>query len=333
MVAESRPLGDRDRAQLFLVGAIAIAMIILGIVVVINTVLYTESVTSGEAIESTTDAGEFDRQARRNVRSLVLRINHEQVYATNEALEDPINSSLADYSALLAESYASQRPSLVNITYHNGSSEFGRRIVQQTDGAFRSPGPANARDWALIPPAKATNVGRFIANFNVTDSKANPTNISVSNASTGGSDDYVNMSFKRVGGTSGRDIQISSERSFGGNTSKVRCDPSGARVLLDLMNGNAFTDDCQFSGIDGLEPPYHVSIANGENARGKFSLVANWTNPSYDDGIDRLYDACVFTTVGDDPCQTPAVWAANVTVSYQSDHVHFRQRHNVSVYP
>jgi hypothetical protein len=59
---------SRERAQLILVGSIAIAFVVIGLVVVINTVLFTENVATSGSIERSGSAENFDYQAPRDTR-------------------------------------------------------------------------------------------------------------------------------------------------------------------------------------------------------------------------------------------------------------------------
>ncbi|MFB6176564.1 MAG: hypothetical protein ABEI99_05375, partial [Halobaculum sp.] len=255
---------------------------------------------------------------------------------------------------------------------------WGNRIVQTRDGYFTTPNitsgsttmtggctgivsPPNARDlddacaevnqsdWQVV---NTTNVRRFIVNLNVSASTNDAMNVTFTNRSG----EYVNVSL-RVDRTGRPRVEISSERSLGGNVTDVYCDPSGNRVLLNLMSGRAFTGDCTFNGVlnrtnasRSLAPPFNVSIHDGDNAYGQFSLVTNRTVNLFNGTLDanefgeprdaeaQFYEFCADGTATNpvsrsDPCHVPVVWQANVTATYQSTSIDYWQEHNVSVYP
>jgi len=60
-----------DRGQLLLVGAVAIAVIILGLVVVYNTILFTETRAPTQSLDDTSDADTLRVQTTNTTRKLV----------------------------------------------------------------------------------------------------------------------------------------------------------------------------------------------------------------------------------------------------------------------
>lgn len=60
-----------DRGQLLLVGAVAIALIVLGLVVVYNTVLFTETREPTQSLDDTSDADTLRVQTTNTTRKLV----------------------------------------------------------------------------------------------------------------------------------------------------------------------------------------------------------------------------------------------------------------------
>ncbi|ADD06693.1 uncharacterized protein Nmag_3141 [Natrialba magadii ATCC 43099] len=66
---------QRNRGQVILIGAIALAFIILGIVVVFNGVLYTETISSSATSQSTADAELTQHEVEQTVAEIVHRDN------------------------------------------------------------------------------------------------------------------------------------------------------------------------------------------------------------------------------------------------------------------
>ncbi len=67
--------GRRDRGQLLLVGAVAIAFIILGVIVVFNGVLYTQTISAGDSVEGIDDVSTAERELERGIQGVVQRTN------------------------------------------------------------------------------------------------------------------------------------------------------------------------------------------------------------------------------------------------------------------
>ncbi|MFD1587468.1 hypothetical protein ACFR9U_10765 [Halorientalis brevis] len=325
---------DRERGQLVLTAAIGIGLVIVGLVVVINTVLVSENLSTSESLESSDEVTKFSTSAQRNTRSLVLRLNHWQRNQTGPQIGRNVRHNVSNYSRALGESYAETGISVVNLSYNNDSSTWGTRIVQTNDSWITDA--ANDSDWTLFESNDHANARRFVFNLNTSHTSTDQFNVTFDNGT-----ETVEIGIQRKR----ESIAVSSERSLGGDVQDVMCDPSGNRVLIDLMTGEAFTGDCEFNGVLNrtdpertLEPPYTVSVADGEHGFGKFSVV---TNSSLDTSSgpfgpcdpQQADDLGVSRTNPHDPCRSPIVWRANITTTYQSTSIDYWQQHNVSVYP
>ncbi|WP_136717834.1 hypothetical protein [Halorientalis salina] len=307
----------RNRAQLLLVGSLLIAAIIIGLVVVINTVLVTENVATGEALDRARDTAQFDLQARENVRSLVLRLNHDNRTVTAPQLTNNVERNFSNYSNLLAEAHSLREPIWVDISYDNDSSSWGQRIVQDQDGPYTSP--SGDDNWE--PVSEHRDIGRFVVNLNVSETSTEKFHLSFTNESG----ESINVSLWAESAGSNSDILINSPAQSGA----AKCDPANGRVLLDMLSGTAFTGDCEFEAprTVGLGEPYNLTVTNGSHAYGKFGLVVN-ESASPD---TRTYSDCESSP--QDICTAPIIWSANATVQYESSSIVYEQEHNVSVYP
>lgn len=64
------PAADRDRGQLVLIGAISIAFILLGVVVVFNGVQYTETVNNGAAGNDLSEVQTIESELQTGIEAL-----------------------------------------------------------------------------------------------------------------------------------------------------------------------------------------------------------------------------------------------------------------------
>lgn len=102
-----------DRAQLMLVGAVAIAVVFLGLVVVFNTVLFTASSSPTEPLESAEEARAFDQQVRNDTRMILNRVSHESGDSECTLLENfcaYARENLTDYALMMSTSRANTGP-------------------------------------------------------------------------------------------------------------------------------------------------------------------------------------------------------------------------------
>ena len=109
MVIERRDAGGgRDRGQLVLIGAITLAFILLGIVVVFNGVQYTETINTG-------DAGQSAEDVRLTESELVGIVSEVE----ENGLDEDELETVFDY---YANSTAEQRPVAISVTYEDSNA-------------------------------------------------------------------------------------------------------------------------------------------------------------------------------------------------------------------
>lgn len=326
MVRRDRPRGplwndrSRRRAQMILVGAVTLAAVIIGLTVVVNSNFVNQTNPVSEVSSQIDEAREFEHESRKGSRSLVVRLNHRHRNLSGSELGAIVDRNLTVYSQLMSESYVSLRGEYVNLTYNNESSAFGSRVVQASDGKVTAAvdAPGNGT-WTIGESSEARNLGWFTMNVNVEETSEVPMWINVSNT-TG---HWVNTSVNR---TAGNDLRIASNVSHGGNATAV-CDPSRDRVLLDFLDGSAFTGECQFNGTSSIAPPYTVDVSGGRNVVAKYELVYNESVSS------TAYQPCTGNDVAPDhPCRTQVVWTANVTTAFAGSELTYTNDYNVSVY-
>lgn len=345
LTGPSGSMGD-DRAQLLLLGAIGVAVVVVGLTVAVNSTLIVEDSATSDSIHGADDAASFDAEAVRNVRTVVLRLNHGPRERTGERLAENVSVGLGNYSQVLTRSVVRSEGAWVNVSYDNDSSEWGSRVVQPDDAQFDAPAdPATPyADDARWQPVEDADVGRFVLNLNLSAMDEEAATIRIANE-TGA---YLDVELSKPDEDS-LAVEVSGERSgFGSDTAVDDCEAvrgakSRDRVLLELKTGTVFGGDCRVPAIRNasdesrtLDPPYNVSVRDGDNLVGKFSIVTNETDVPFKGGFAETSEYGYADCAGADAtefCSAPAVWTANVTVDYQSDRVDYTADHNVSVYP
>jgi hypothetical protein len=314
-----------DRGQLILVGSLTLAFVIISLAVVFNGMAFAESLSTDRNSELLSDAERFDRSAADGSRDLVLYVNHAEVHDDKTALNTSVETNLTTYSDLRAESHVASRPGYVRVRYH-GVERFGTRVVQTTDGNLTDDGTASgASEWEPVDSTR--DLGWFVINFDAP-------NVS---ATTGG--DRFNITLTDSNGDAGT-LFVSRNTSTGSDaatldvetdlpgtandTSRQACAPSQDRLLLDLRAGQAFGGYCEFNLTGPLSPPYEVSVANGDEAAGKYTVVVGG------DSSPNTFAAGSCPASG--PCNAWVVWTANVSTVYESRDVRHAHTRNVTVY-
>jgi hypothetical protein len=304
---------------MILLGALALAVIIVAVTVVVNSLATTRTAGPTQSSPQIDEAREFAFESRKGSRSLVLRLNHRHRNVTAAQLGAIVTDNVTAYGGLLAESYASSHAEYVNLTYHNDSSAFGYRVVQAADDDLSTGGPGPG--LVLVPPGAERRIGWFSLNVNLSSTSRDPSSIVVKN-DTGHSVEY------RINRTGNGTLNVTSTVTDGGTvtgTATGTCDPSRNRVLLDFVGGTSFSADCTFNGTEAIDGPYSVKI-DGENLVGKYELaykesVTPSPGPECDSSVSRT-----------EPCTAPVVWTANVSAQFDSSEINVTNRYNVSIY-
>lgn len=306
-----------DRAQLILVGAIAIGIVLIALTTVLNSAVFTENVAGGSAVEVTGDVTEFERESIRNVRSLIVRVNHNGIYEDSEsdALRGDARENVTSYSRIIGETYADTGSVYVNVSYA-GNTELGYRVVQREDANFSKNN--GIQTWTPIDGP--SRLGWFVVNLDVENvSQTTPMFVTLTNT-TG---DAMNVSFQR---TASNRIAVNSTIE-GNHRSNVTCEPTNGRVLLDVVEGTSYTGDCEFNTTAYLEGPYSsMEFDNGDSARGKYDIVVNGTSSS------TIPNACGAGASPIRPCEGVAIWTIGITTHYETGAISYEKTRNVSVY-
>lgn len=316
------PPDDRTRGQLLLVGAAVLALVIIGIVVVVNTALFTENVEAPGVSSGVTQVSEIDYNLRQAVRTLTVRVNHQSVNHTSSGIETQVERNITNLSQATRATFVASESTVVTADYNPGSSTLGTRVVQEQDGYLTDDGTESGQpQWQ---PVDGHNIGWFVLNLNVSEMENVPVHANVSN-STGAS---VNVTMEKVNATS-PDVNITTSVS-GGPQFTTTCDPSSGRLLIDVRSGESFTDDsCQFNGTTEITNASTANFDDGDHVRGSYSLVANESG-GVSDVVGGL-PTCLSSGPAA-PCRSPVVWSANVTIGVSSSEVAYENTHNISVY-
>jgi len=104
-----------DRAQLILIGAITLAFIILGVVVVFNGVLYTETLSSGGTTQSASTADTVELEVEQGVGCLLEEVNDDT--STTSLLDDHAEDNISTFSDSYQNATVHSTPATVTVSY------------------------------------------------------------------------------------------------------------------------------------------------------------------------------------------------------------------------
>jgi len=325
-----------DRGQLLLIGAVGVAFIIIGLAVVVNSMVLADAGGADGPRTESEDVALINHEVQRDTRSLVIHTNHYEVYDGNSTLDASLRENVTEYSDLLGATHAESSGAFVNVSFA-GRNETGTRIVQAADGEFTSP--AGVDNYTLVGPdgpgttnqidvTSAGQLGWFVMNVNAseTSDRTKPWfNVTI----VGDDGEYVtlymNQNATGEGVSSALDVE-SDVSTTAGSDGNVTCISSGDRVLIDVVVGRCVNDEGKvFRTVGDLERPYRIRFRNGSDGVGKYAIVTDEkrsTSPKYN----------CDTTAATDPCRSPAAWSVNVSVTYRTEGVAYRNVQSVTVY-
>jgi hypothetical protein len=326
--------GARSRGQLFLVGALALAVVFVALALVLNTSIYAENLATRESeIAGANDALQHREDVARNAGEVIRHVNR--------------NASQVSFGT--REGY-----------YDANLTEWGRRSAafQATQGSLSSVAPEPARRGVLLAdddPAAAftdrTGAETWVA---ATDVKLRDLQFTVEKSSLAECEDSeVESLLGLVGGCDAfylsvdgpggeyriafyRDEDLASENvevkvhDVGAGTFAT-CTADGSTVAVDVTGAYLDGDRCR--ALDAVDTgntatvEFHNALdgGGGANALGTYRMVFDRLESVYRAQVDRANfgSRCAAdTTFADPTAGTPytidAVYAANATVRYRS---------------
>ena len=312
----TRPsLTEGDRAQLVLVGSVAIAFIIVSLVVVFNTVLFTNNLAARGSVEKVEDASGFQQQVERELPELIRHV--ENGTDSNSDLAGNVDDNVTGaYSELLAESYADTSPKYADVEFNATSTVNGTRVVQEDIGAFDSADSDSAWD----PVDDPRNISDFIIHIDTgPDYSGEVNHFNLTLGIEGGPEQDIILEMY----TTGADELVVNQ--YQGTTLENSCtkDPSSGIATLNVMNGSVNGDDC-INSLDQLTAPYSVSYDYADKIDGNYSFVVNGTG--YDTRSD--YNG---RNNADDPYANNVVLEAGVDLYFESRTVTYESNQTVTV--
>ncbi|WP_265111288.1 DUF7261 family protein [Halosolutus halophilus] len=121
---------NRDRGQLILIGAITLAFIILGVVVVFNGVLYTETLSSSATSQSASDAATTEAEVARGIGCLAENVNGD-ADVTNPS--DEVETQVEKFSEMYRNTTANSEPAIRNVSLVDEPQTDGSNNVTQVN--------------------------------------------------------------------------------------------------------------------------------------------------------------------------------------------------------
>jgi hypothetical protein len=303
--------GDRDRGQLFLVGALSLAVVFVALALVLNSAIYTENLATREAdigadetltfVAATEDAvGDLVRYENANRGS----VDATFVQAGVASIDDRSRQFHARHGRWTAVRYVSLQQ--------------GTQLLQDVDRQYTSTAGANA-DWELASGvSQMRSFQQRVEVGSLTDRSLVGTLI--------GSPVFRTV----VTGQSGDSYTVFLWRDAGANEAYVTVrDPSGTErtcthtydtttdvVTVDVTDGTFAGARCPpLEFFDAIDPPYTIEYVEGDEVSGTWDLVVSGTPTAANYGAP-----------GDGPYTQAGIYSVTVDVTARSSEVTFETR-------
>ena len=315
---------DDDRGQLFLVGALSLAVLFVGFALLLNTAIYTENLATRNTDPGTDPSISYRAAAEDAARELMIRENRNGTDPTWDENTRWYESSVEAWSDS-AGLHAARRARVASVTV---DSTNGTRF-QQTNASRNLTNRNYADDWTLGNNPSAVRD----ASLTVNRDSLPETNRSNVLGLTLGFDDPYAVAFDDTDGGNTWHVYVYDDADNGVDDVTVlvddgpneqECTHVGPAAHIDLSNGSI--NDTACSAFDLLDLPddavddkeIRLRFENGDQATGTYDIkVAEGADISgnvYDNEVDD--DGAAFATA--------IIYEADVTITYESTDVSYR---------
>ena len=306
-----------DRAQVLLIGAVTIGVLLVGIALLVNAVVFTESAAATGTRTGVDDARQVEATVERDATGLMTANALEEGYVRQNAFE----SDLERYESLLNNATVEDRPAVVEVNVNNSRTT--------TAGLFTQNSTANLVDddgdesWTF-----ADDVTRVpVFQVNLTRVPVGPTErfvVRVENASGA----YWELSAYRSPPASNEvHVETRSSSSPGWTEICTRPGPLSSSGDLKWTLNDDFVDldpcDRSTPFALGVSAPYSLSFdqsaVTGQKAQGSYRIAT--------DGSARPGN---FDDPGD-PNIVPTLYEVSLDLTYRSTSLTYSTNVNASV--
>lgn len=119
---------DGDRGQLILAGAVVFSLVLIGIVVVFSTTLYTANLGSGSAHSGLTEGSAVESDVERAAEELIEKINDDSSYGDLADRETAFEESIEYYDGQVSDRTADSGPVIVAVEVDSITGDGGGEI-------------------------------------------------------------------------------------------------------------------------------------------------------------------------------------------------------------
>ncbi|GGJ00209.1 hypothetical protein GCM10008995_07560 [Halobellus salinus] len=294
--------GGDDRAQLLLVGALALAVVFVALALLLNTAIYTGTLATRDSGVEATPAIEYVSASRRAGVDAVASVNRRNNTSAAE-LNRALNATMGEWDDL-ASSHRAVVGDAADVDVTGVTN--GTRI-QQDDAGRNFTGGGSADDWTVVSGGSNVRSMRFsVEESTLTDDPADLR-----------ADDVFHVNVTSGAGTrsvfvydtpTGPEIRVD---DGGTETICVVGSVTSGTFSIDVPNESVGGAPCPALGpVDNTSGPVDINYRDGGAANGTYTMVVD--EPPAVLSLSGLNDT------GPSPYWTDAVYGAELTVTYRT---------------
>ncbi|RQG89838.1 hypothetical protein EA462_07415 [Natrarchaeobius halalkaliphilus] len=291
--------GSVHRGQLLLVMGVMIALTLVFLAVLLNSVIYAENLGTRGSDIGGNDAVQFESAVQDAGEGFVTATNRDADSQDHDPLVSEFDESIADWDDL-SRSHLVRDGHYASLSFDRtpSSPSNGSQIRQSESGSFQNANDESA--WAVVENADVRNYSMTI--HDVSDDFL----LSVSTA-----DGEWNLT---VG--DGSETTVTTERD--GNVI-ADCTVHDEPFEIDFVAGTVDGDYCNgepvtFAG--DLEAPYGtIEYANASAVEGTYTLTVNSTDPLSSNSFNQPGE--------DEPVAVAGIYAADVSLMYETERIEY----------
>ncbi|WP_096391199.1 DUF7261 family protein [Halopenitus persicus] len=324
----STPRGRRDRAQLFLVAAIVLAVLFVTLAGLLNSVIYSGTLATRDAGADADVTIEYHGAAADVGAALLASANDHDGTADHATLSATVENGLAAWENASTQ-HAARRGHVT--TVENVTPTDGSRISDETAGTddhFHPAGNVSRHDWTLAESIRVRNYTIEGDPSAAIDPAGDPANVTDSFFVTFG--DAHALHLYEDGSESclvGREIDGDGTIDDDDLSDPV-CVASGT-IVVDVTDGTVAPGDApdtttafDASFFAALGPGHSIAYRNGDAVEGSYRLVVNEPAGSIDSTPSDAYDDPTDPADGD-PTVEAVVYDVSYDVRYRSEDVRY----------
>lgn len=302
-----------DRGQLFLVGAFALALLLVVLALVLNSVVYTGTVATADGnAGDERAAAAYHHTTVTEVQAIIDRLNREN-NTSHRSLYGNLSTEVARIDELFGRQYAADGAS-VNTTLLGATNE--TRIGQDTT-TRNFTNRSRAANWTVVASTPAVEHFRMNVSRDRLYAVDNESCVATGNCFTVVVENdtdrwrlFVNTS------VNGSEITVTVVDPAGRSD---RCSVDAASARLNVTEGSLAGTDCAAINVTAdADPPYEVTYRRGDRVAGTYDLLVLGAVPE-----DPHFD-----TDGP-PSASPRLAAATVRLSYRTPTLHFETQERI----